>query len=804
MLPVSSSAFAEKQYWAQFFADRGGKTFEWYGEWVDVQANVVAAIANKAAARLLLPGCGNSRLSLDLFDAGYTSVTSIDLDAGVIREMKQKAGAARPGMVWQVQDATGTSFAAAAFTAVVDKGTLDALLPENLEAHQATAVRYVRECARVLAPGGALLLVSLLQPHVLAALLSCAASDARWAACDIHTFASSDLSSPLCPFFVVLRRAFGKGAPMPVCVHEPARFEKRVQGAPARTTLPQSSIVHIQVPAEPTRGSADFAAVLRAVDGLRWAYALARQLSSVGNSTYLSFDLWAQTGGDGTIFSVTAAGEAAPRERAAPRFTVTVLDAGPALPGSAPTAAVLLVPLGREHEYAFGARGGQMALARQVSVARLLVVTLGRDWQWSGVTPAAVQAQLNPVVATMVPPECLSRNGGANVPYLAVAQDLGSLTVVATGDSKSSGGYRVEEVADEEEEEEEVDDDVMPELTNPDARRVLRRLIFFSNRAAIQTEVPVAYQPSAPPTFDFSRLAFPYHRGMVACLALLHEAWVQKEAPTERGVKEAPPRLPIAVLGLGGGALASFLASTCPWAAVTALELDAEVVDIAVQHFGLRITADTEAGPGPAHSCVCLASLDSVALAALMHPSRAPAPGTVRVIVGDALDFVRRLAELRDGTVLPTVTLAALVVDVDAKAKDMKAGLSFPPVPFVSKAWLGAAARVLAPSTTAASGPGALLINLGARAKALYGAAVGAVSREFTAGATATLPTGGEEDADLNAVVLALTLPKDGAATGASLAAAALKAAAADSRVSVSDAVARATLEWLPGIVWTA
>jgi hypothetical protein len=60
--------------------------------------------------------------------------------------------------------------------------------------------------------------------------------------------------------------------------------------------------------------------------------------------------------------------------------------------------AVLLVPVGREHEWAFGSAAGQASLARRAGVARLLVVQLGSGGacaaRFSRMTAAEVQAEL--------------------------------------------------------------------------------------------------------------------------------------------------------------------------------------------------------------------------------------------------------------------------------------------------------------------------------------------------------------------------------------------------------------------------
>jgi hypothetical protein len=105
------------------------------------------------------------------------------------------------------------------------------------------------------------------------------------------------------------------------------------------------------------------------------------------------------------------------------------------------------------------------------------------------------------------------------------------------------------------------------------------------------------------------------------------------------------------------------------------------------------------------------------------------------VAVGDGLDFVRSAAASAPGG------LDALLVDVDAKDRDVAQGLSFPPAAFVGRAFLRAARAALAPG-------GVLVVNLGARSKALFAGAVAAVEKEFGKARVAALRPDDDGDGD--------------------------------------------------------
>lgn len=93
---------------------------------------------------VLVTGCGNSNLSAGLRDDGYL-VTSIDFSEVVIQEMRAR----HPDLTWELMDMTAMRFPDASFDAVVDKGSLDALMSEDndLAASQAkTMFDEIIEC----------------------------------------------------------------------------------------------------------------------------------------------------------------------------------------------------------------------------------------------------------------------------------------------------------------------------------------------------------------------------------------------------------------------------------------------------------------------------------------------------------------------------------------------------------------------------------------------------------------------------------------------------------------------------------
>ncbi|KYO29604.1 endothelin-converting enzyme 2 [Alligator mississippiensis] len=115
-------------------------------------------------------GCGSSTLSYDLFQLGYTDITSIDYSAVCIEAMRARY-AHCPGLRWAVMDARDLRFPDGSFDVVLEKGVLDAMVAGEADpwhvSPQATALldRVLSEVSRVLRPGGRFVSISFAQPH---------------------------------------------------------------------------------------------------------------------------------------------------------------------------------------------------------------------------------------------------------------------------------------------------------------------------------------------------------------------------------------------------------------------------------------------------------------------------------------------------------------------------------------------------------------------------------------------------------------------------------------------------------------
>ncbi|KAI8512370.1 Methyltransferase-like protein 13 [Branchiostoma belcheri] len=91
LLPRSHTEFSSAEYWDRFFK-RGEKAFECPPQ------------VHEAQEPVLVVGCGNSRLSEDLYDVGYRGLTNVDISEVVVRQMAERNAEKRAEMKFLQMD----------------------------------------------------------------------------------------------------------------------------------------------------------------------------------------------------------------------------------------------------------------------------------------------------------------------------------------------------------------------------------------------------------------------------------------------------------------------------------------------------------------------------------------------------------------------------------------------------------------------------------------------------------------------------------------------------------------------------
>ncbi|XP_041913396.1 eEF1A lysine and N-terminal methyltransferase [Alosa sapidissima] len=562
LLPRTAEELSSADYWERFFRKRGEKAFEWYGDYHSLCGVLHKYI--KPRDQVLVVGCGNSELSEQLYDVGYRQLTNIDISETVVSHMNQRNAERRPGLTFQLIDATQTGFEDGSYQVALDKSTFDAMASEE---EGALAKRMLTEISRVLAVGGRYVCITLAQEHVVRLAVD-HFSSAGWAI-RLHCLAKEDDqdsdsdSTFALPVFVLVCTKFRQ--PPPFLVLEMCLGE---DGAPKRlSTVPD---------------------LLAAVKE-RQAYALLQQKLRGGTDSASSPSLT-------LCHSATGL----------PRYTLTVQDSPPS--AKVPRLnhfAIFIVPQGRESDWLYGSAEGRAQLAASANFRRLVVVSMHRDQEYQDMQ--AIQAELSPMVMELAPP---GMPANQQVPFLSVGGDVGWRKVVGKGLSELTGEYSVEDVRGE-------DGNLYRRLIflkNDQLVQSESRLRTPAKASAARKKKnkrkpnPAASQaspsasgsdPTSPPPVDHSVLCCTHHEVMVAGLALLGlNTSANKDQP-----------ISVLLVGLGGGGLAQFVHDFVPSSQVYVVELDPAVLDLAKTWFEfqpsdrLKVTLDD----GLAH----IASLES-------------------------------------------------------------------------------------------------------------------------------------------------------------------------------------------------
>ena len=151
----SRDVYADKGFWNERFKDEK-HMFDWYVSWKQLKKYFIWLLLPKTA-RILVVGCGNSRLTQDMYRDGWQNLVNIDISDEVIKKMRDLHDKAGVICEWIEMDATQMSFPDHSFDLVVDKGTLDAVLCGT---EFTIPNKILREMVRVVKPERSVLLVT--------------------------------------------------------------------------------------------------------------------------------------------------------------------------------------------------------------------------------------------------------------------------------------------------------------------------------------------------------------------------------------------------------------------------------------------------------------------------------------------------------------------------------------------------------------------------------------------------------------------------------------------------------------------
>ena len=148
--------YGSKDYWNERYKN-DQEPFEWYQSYENLRAVLTKIFQRFNNPSVLVLGCGNSRLSENLYNDGITKITNVDISDVCINQMKEKY-ANFSEMRFYTMDCLDLDFSQSSFDVVLDKGTLDSILC-GLSAHD-NSLRALKEVRKVLKPGGVYVCIS--------------------------------------------------------------------------------------------------------------------------------------------------------------------------------------------------------------------------------------------------------------------------------------------------------------------------------------------------------------------------------------------------------------------------------------------------------------------------------------------------------------------------------------------------------------------------------------------------------------------------------------------------------------------
>ncbi|KAL1210193.1 hypothetical protein V5N11_006047 [Cardamine amara subsp. amara] len=560
--------FTSKENWDKFFTLRGNDdSFEWYAEWPQLRDSLLPLLRDSSSSsssssslQILVPGCGNSRLSEHLYDAGFRDITNVDFSKVVITDMLRRNIRTRPELRWRVMDITKMQLADESFDMVLDKGALDALMEPEVGTKLGN--QYLSEAKRVLKPGGKFICLTLAESHVLALLFSRFRFGWKMT---VHSI--SQKRSNLKTYMVVAEKENS------IVLHEiNSSFDllslgrNDCQGSGMRQALESEN----QIRKDCNSGSD----LLYSHEDLKLG--IKGDLAELTEGRRIKFTL----GGQGSKFS----------------YRAVLLDAQTQTEPFVYHCGVFLVPKTRAHEWLFCSEEGQWQVVESSKAARLIMVFL--DISHSGATMEDIQNDLSPMVTQLAP-----RNDDeeARIPYMMGSDGIKKRNTVHEVTSSLTGNVVVEDVVYE-------STPSNPRGLSTSSDLAFRRLVFKRTEGLIQSEALLVEddeivdqsqkektkyvaqakrkgnrkrnQESSGPIMRVSHdyLASSYHAGIISGFTLV-SSYLKKAESCGKMVKTV-------IIGLGAGLLPMFLHGCFPVFDIEAVELDPVMLDVGKDYFG--------------------------------------------------------------------------------------------------------------------------------------------------------------------------------------------------------------------------
>jgi len=171
VLPSKNEQYGTKEYWDQRYSEEAhNESFDWFKSYADL-SDLLHELIPEKSSRILMLGCGNSKLSEDMWEDGYRNIVNIDYSSILIEQMKKRHSDLRPEMEWHEMDVRKLTFGDGTFDVAIDKGTMDAMMTTKGDVWDPPQQviddcnKEVDETLRVLKENGLFIYLTFGQPH---------------------------------------------------------------------------------------------------------------------------------------------------------------------------------------------------------------------------------------------------------------------------------------------------------------------------------------------------------------------------------------------------------------------------------------------------------------------------------------------------------------------------------------------------------------------------------------------------------------------------------------------------------------
>ena len=147
--------YGKPEYWEDRY-QRDPEAFDWYQRYSGIKDIVTQYIS--PTFQILNIGCGNSRMSEEMYDEGYEHITNIDISFTVIKSMSEEYKEKCPNMIYKQMDVRSLQFEQGTIDCVIDKGTFDSILCGD--GSGPNSEQTLNEIYRVLSPTGVYICIS--------------------------------------------------------------------------------------------------------------------------------------------------------------------------------------------------------------------------------------------------------------------------------------------------------------------------------------------------------------------------------------------------------------------------------------------------------------------------------------------------------------------------------------------------------------------------------------------------------------------------------------------------------------------